>query len=213
MTRPLILQFRVSTLPVLVVGAGRVAARKIAVLMEHGARIRVIAPEIRAVLPRGEIQFSRREFRASDLDGHFLAVAATDSREVNAFVGEEARKRGIPVNIVDDPKRSTFLFTATVARGPLMLSVSTSGACPAIARRFRRGLDNTLSPALSAAMGRLAEIRSVLSESRLSKDERRALLETLADLVWEERETADDRLLLLLDEHLKNKTSDSWSDA
>ena len=112
--------------PCLVVGGGKVAARKAAALAEFGARVVQIAPEV-----------SGRGFEDGDVEGMTLAVAATDDPEVNRRVADLCKAKGIPVNVVDDPANCTFVFPAIFQKGPIVVAVSSGGACPVAAKLVR----------------------------------------------------------------------------
>jgi siroheme synthase-like protein len=121
----------------LVVGAGAVAARKARTLLECGARVTVVGERpgaACAALARRGASLAPRRFRAGDVRGQALVVAATDDRAVNAAVAAACRRRGIPVNAVDDPPNCDFIVPAVVRRGDLVVAVSTGGRSPAAAR-------------------------------------------------------------------------------
>jgi precorrin-2 dehydrogenase/sirohydrochlorin ferrochelatase len=121
----------------LVVGAGAVAARKARSLLDCGARVTAVgerpAAAFRALERRGVV-LKRRRFRAADIGRQALVIAATDDHAVNAAVSAAARRRGIPVNAVDDPPNCTFIVPAVVRRGDLTVAISTGGKSPAAAR-------------------------------------------------------------------------------
>jgi uroporphyrin-III C-methyltransferase / precorrin-2 dehydrogenase / sirohydrochlorin ferrochelatase len=141
-----------------VIGGGPVAARKLQMLTRYGARVTVIASEICAeiatMVANGSVTHHAREFEPRDLDTAFLAVAATDSQDVNREVSRLARARGILVNVVDQPALCTFILPSILDRAPVQIAVSTGGASPVLARLLRARLE-TLIP---AAYGRLAEV-------------------------------------------------------
>src|SRR3712207_3583592 len=110
-----------------VVGGGEVANRKARKLLQARARVVVISPEIGAELESAAVEVHRRPYREGDLEGAYLAFAATDSREVNAAVGREAQERGVPVNVVDRPSEGDFALPSTLRRGRLQVAVSTGG--------------------------------------------------------------------------------------
>lgn len=143
---------------VLLVGGGEVAAQKAGPLIEAGARLRVVAPDLvpalRARAEAGEAAWEQREVRPGDTAGAAVVVCATDQREVNRQVSDEARAAGIPVNVVDDPELCTFIVPSTVRRGPLQVSVSTGGRSPAFAKFMRKELEQ----AVGDEYGTLAEI-------------------------------------------------------
>ncbi|MFQ5876780.1 MAG: bifunctional precorrin-2 dehydrogenase/sirohydrochlorin ferrochelatase [Acidobacteriota bacterium] len=158
---PVVLDLR--GVPCLVVGAGRVASRKIAALVRAGARVRVVAPgaapRVRTLARRGRLVWVRSRYRRGGLGGARLVVAATSDRGVNREVAREAKRRGRFVNVVDDPDLCSLLFPAVLARGPLLLSVSTSGASPALARALRDELAKRYGPEYGAYVRLVATLR------------------------------------------------------
>ncbi len=143
--------------PVLLVGGGDVAARKFALLCEAGARVTVVAPRLGAemteALGRGACKHVAREFGASDLEGQWLAVAATNDPAVNACVSAVAHAARIPCNVVDDRELSSFIMPAIIDRSPVQIAVSTGGASPVLARLIRERLETLLD----GSLGPLAE--------------------------------------------------------
>lgn len=125
-------------LPVLVVGAGPVAARKVAGLAAAGARVTVVAPEVSAALDRSSVvALHERAFEPGDLDGMRLVVTATGRSDVDAAVAAAATAAGIWVNAADQPEDCSFILPAIARNGPLSIAVSTGGTSPALARRLR----------------------------------------------------------------------------
>ncbi len=111
--------------PIVVIGAGSIALRRIGVLQSFGASITVIAPE---ALPLPEsVAWIARSYRPGDLDGAFLVVAATDHRMTNAQVAQEARERGIFASIADSREESTFFFPAICTGSDLVAGVVSDG--------------------------------------------------------------------------------------
>jgi siroheme synthase-like protein len=129
-----------------VVGGGEVANRKARKLLQARARVVVISPEIGAELESVAVEIHRRPYREGDLEGAYLAFAATNSREVNAAVAREARGRGVPVNVADEPSEGDFALPSTLRRGRLQVAVSTGGASPTLARRIRGELEGAFGP-------------------------------------------------------------------
>ena len=127
--------------PVLLVGGGEVAARKFHLLRDAGASITVVAPqlgeELAAALARGAVRHHAREFAASDIEGAWLVVAATDDRAVNAAVSAAANAARIPCNVVDDRELSSFIMPAVIDRSPVQIAISTGGTSPVLARLVR----------------------------------------------------------------------------
>jgi uroporphyrin-III C-methyltransferase/precorrin-2 dehydrogenase/sirohydrochlorin ferrochelatase len=138
--------------PVLLVGGGAVAARKFGLLAEAHAVITVVAPslgaELAAALARQEFTHHAREFAATDIDGQWLVVAATDDRTVNAQVAAAANAARIPCNVVDDRELSSFIMPAIIDRSPVQIAVSTGGTSPVLARLIRERLETLLDGSL-----------------------------------------------------------------
>ena len=129
----------------LVVGGGEVAKRKAGVLLEAGASVRVVAPQIEpALAERQRVESIVARFAAQHLDGVTLVVAATNDRSVNQQVSELAHARNIPVNVVDDPELCSFIMPAILDRSPLMVAFSSGGASPVLTRMMRGKLESMI---------------------------------------------------------------------
>ncbi len=129
----------------LVVGGGSVGSRKAGVLLEAGARVRIVAPEMDDDLKgadRVEPIFAR--FEEKYLDGVALVIAATNDREVNMRVSELAQARNLPVNVVDDPELCSFIMPAILDRSPLMVAFSSGGASPVLTRMMRGKMETVI---------------------------------------------------------------------
>jgi len=144
--------------PVLVVGGGEVAARKIDLLLRAGAQVRVVAQslssEVEHLRHKSAIQWLAESFTADQLDDVFLVIAATDDAVLNAQVYEEANQRRVLANVVDDQPKCSFIFPSIVDRSPIVVAISSSGQAPVLARMLREKLE-TLLP---ASIGKMAEI-------------------------------------------------------
>ena len=127
---------------VVVIGGGKVAARKAAGLASTGARVRVIAPRVERGIAAEEVE--RRRYRVGDLAGAALAFAATNHRAVNHAVALEAHRRRIPVNVADSAEECTFMVPARVRRGDVEIAVSTGGRSPRLAKELRQRLEQVL---------------------------------------------------------------------
>jgi len=168
----------------LLVGAGTVALEKIGTLLKTGLCLRVVAPEareeVRALAAARKIEWVQKKFEPADLDGNFIAIAATDQPEVNAEVYREAVARGIPTNSVDDIPNCDFFFGSVVSRGDLQIAISTAGESPAVAQRLRREIDEQLPEDLGPWLARLGEMRREVLALHPRSEERRLLLHELA---------------------------------
>jgi precorrin-2 dehydrogenase/sirohydrochlorin ferrochelatase len=131
----------------LVVGGGEVGLEKVEGLLACGGDVTVVAPKVEEALAEyaaeGSIRWERREFVDADLDGRFLAIAATSETDVNIAVYEGAERRAMLVNVVDVPPLCNFILPAIVRTGPLAIAISTSGASPALAKRIKREIAET----------------------------------------------------------------------
>ena len=158
---PVFLQLRSSH--AVIVGGGRIAARKADLLLRAGARLTVIAPELhedlRSRLAAGELTHLAERFVPTHLDGAAIVVAATGLRDVNAAVSEAARERSVPVNVVDDASLSTFIFPAIIDRSPVIVAVGSSGQAPVLARWVRERIEAILPAGLGALARFMGERR------------------------------------------------------
>lgn len=176
---------KLDRLPVLVVGGGDVAERKIALLQAAGAVVTVgapaLTPALRAQLAQQQLHWRNGEFDESWLDEQRLVIAATDDRTVNARVYHAAEARAIPVNVVDDPELSRFIVPAIVDRSPIVIAISSGGRAPVLARRVRAQLESVLDESL----GRLADLaerfRQRAKQVFVSVSERRQFWESVFD--------------------------------
>jgi precorrin-2 dehydrogenase / sirohydrochlorin ferrochelatase len=128
--------------PCLVVGGGEVGLEKVEGLLACSGEVTLVSPdavpELEALAEEGSIHWERRTFREGDLDGRFLAIAATGDTDVNISVYEGAERRAMLVNVVDVPPLCNFILPAIVRTGPLAIAISTAGASPALAKRMKR---------------------------------------------------------------------------
>lgn len=129
----------------LVVGGGAVGTRKAGVLLEAGAKVRVVAPQIDDELKaKANVESIFERFEAKHLEGVSLIIAATNDRAVNKQVSELAQARNIPVNVVDDPELCSFIMPAILDRSPLMVAFSSGGASPVLTRIMRGKLESII---------------------------------------------------------------------
>jgi siroheme synthase-like protein len=168
----------------LMVGAGLVAESKIQSLLDAGAEVHVVAPKATAGIRRwadtGVIVWEQRAFSQDDLAGAVLVITATSSPEINEAVFQEARRRGVLCNSVDDPKRCDFYYGALVRRGDLQIAISTAGHSPALAQRLRLRLEVQFGPEYGRWLDQLGRIRQHLLKSNMNPEERKAVLHRLA---------------------------------
>jgi precorrin-2 dehydrogenase/sirohydrochlorin ferrochelatase len=131
---------------VLVVGGGKVAQRKIDILLECGASVNIISKKMTRVLQgyiqEEKVRFHGHEFNEDALQGAFLVIAATDDPILNSRIGTLAKDKGILVNVVDQPNDCNFIVPSLIKRGDLLIAVSTSGKSPALAKKIRETLSD-----------------------------------------------------------------------
>ena len=162
-----------------VAGAGAVATGKILGLLAAGARVLVIAPaatpRVAALVRAGKLAWHRRKFRAADLSGSFLVVAATSSPAVHERIWRAARRRNVLCNVVDDPARCDFFYPAIVRRGSLQIAISTGGRSPALAHQLRKSLARQFGSEFAGWLAHLGRVRSRLQLRELNIARRRRL--------------------------------------
>ena len=177
---PVFLQLR--SAHAVIVGGGSVAARKADLLLRAGARVTVIAPELRPDLSSrvraGELTHLAERFLPTHLDGAAIVIAATSLRDVNEAVSEAARERSVPVNVVDDASLSTFIFPAIIDRSPVIVAVGSAGQAPVLARWVRERIESIL-PASLGALARFMGARRQSVQQALRPAARRAFWERI----------------------------------
>jgi precorrin-2 dehydrogenase/sirohydrochlorin ferrochelatase len=152
--------------PCLVVGGGEIADGKLDALLLAGAVVTVVStdvrPRIATLAAEDQITLHQRPYRTSDLEGIYLAIAATDDRPLNARVVTEARAAGILTQAVDDIPYCDFFAVAVVRRGDLQLGISTNGRSPAFARWMRERLDSELPTEYGDLLAVLGDVRDTI---------------------------------------------------
>ncbi len=159
----------------LVVGGGDVAARKASVLLQAGAKLRIVAPQLNEAfkLPPGNEYLAER-FQTAHLDGMTLVIAATDDAAVNELVSREAKQRNIPVNVVDKPELCSFIMPAILDRSPIMVAFSSGGASPVLTRMLRGKLE-TMIPQNYSRLAAFAERFRELVKQRVTNPAKRRI--------------------------------------
>lgn len=187
--------------PCIVVGGGRVAERKVKGLLDCGARVTVISPELSPGLaaicePEG-ITWLPRAFQEGDLAGAFLVIAATDDTGVQRLVHQEASHRNILLNVADVPELCGFILPATHRQGDLAISISTGGKSPALARQLRLELEKNFGPEYKVFVNILGALRpAVLAAGQAQADNetlfnrllRQDMLDWIRDKDWDKIE-------------------------
>src|SRR5215471_8306121 len=163
---------------VVVIGGGEVAERKIESLLETGATIVVISPEvtsrIAALAGQQRVELQRRAYALGDCIGAALVLSATDDPEISRAAYKEASALGIFINTADQPALCSFIMPAVVRRGDIGIAISTSGTSPALAARLRRKISGVIGPEYARLVELLSrarlEIRSRVATEKNRKD-------------------------------------------
>jgi siroheme synthase-like protein len=173
-----------------VVGAGRIAARKVEALLEAGADVHVVAPEVGDEIARwrdaGRLTVDERPFAPDDLDGAWLATAATSDPAVNQAVHEAGEARRVWVNAADDPEHCSFTLMSVVRQGDLVVTIGTGGRSPALATYLKDHVTEEMGPEWAELLEMLSEARERLREGGTSSetvDWKRALDSGMLDLI------------------------------
>lgn len=198
------IQLDVQNRPCLVVGGGAVGTRKVNTLLECGARVTVVSQEVSPQLARlaadGRIELLQRPYRGSDLESMVLVIGATDDETLNRQISQDAKANRIPCNIADRPEVCSFILPSIVERGDLIITISTSGKSPALAKSLRRRLEKQFGEEYGEMLMLMGAIRRKLLSREHAPEAHKPLFEALieADLVEmiRDRRTTDiDQLL------------------
>jgi siroheme synthase-like protein len=165
--------------PAVVIGGGTIAEGKVLGLLEVDAQVTLIAPEVTPALRElagdGKIAWQQRPYQEGDLQGASIAISATDEREVNQRVWDEAQAGGILINVVDDPPHCDFIAPAIVRRGDITLAISTNGKMPALAAHLRRELEKSFGDEYLQLLEMIAPMREELNTRHLDYTVRQQL--------------------------------------
>lgn len=194
--------------PCVVIGGGKVAERKVLSLLDAGAEVRVISPDITPVLKKlagkKRIKLVQRAYRCGDLKGSFLAYSATNVHAVNRMVFKEAQKTGVLINVVDVPDLCNFIVPSVVERGDLLIAISTSGKSPALAKKIRRTLEKAFGKEYEVFLKIMGIIRKGLLKKGMESDKNKKIFEKLVnspllDLIKQKKKGEIDSILKKID--------------
>jgi precorrin-2 dehydrogenase/sirohydrochlorin ferrochelatase len=170
---------------VLVVGGGAVAQRKIESLLEYGASIYLISRELtdklKELVKIGKIRHIGEEFKESHLEKAFLVIAATDDKDLNHRISHSARKKGRLINAVDQPSDCSFIVPSIVKRGDLLISISTSGKSPALAKKIRLELGAQFGGEYETFLILMGQVRKEILALGLSQSENSRIFKQMVD--------------------------------
>ena len=165
----------------IVVGGGAVAERKILRLLENKAVVTVVSPQLTENLQKLQKQFIwiADTYQESYLEDSFLVIAATNSREVNQEIAQYCHAHNKLVNIIDSLEESNFTVNSTVQRGDLLLTISTGGASPALAKKIRQQLEEQYGPEYAVVLDIMRTLRAEVMEKISDEEKRRTFLQEL----------------------------------
>ena len=167
---------------VLLVGGGPVAASKLRQFVEAGADVLVVSPDVHPDITGSGVPIQKRPFRAADLDGAWLVVAAA-TPEVNREVAQAAEVRRVFVNAVDDPANATAFLSGVVRREGVTVAISTSGDAPGLTSLIREAVDAILPHDIGRWMAEARRVRAIWKQEQVPMAARKPLLlATLNDL-------------------------------
>ncbi|MBT2637568.1 NAD(P)-dependent oxidoreductase [Bacillus sp. ISL-39] len=193
---------------VVVIGGGRVAQRKVYGLLDAGAKVKVVSPELTSELLRlsetGEISWRPEPYAKENLEGALLIVAATNDRETNLAVKRDAAPYQL-VNLADHPEESDFQVPSVMKRGKLTIAVSTSGASPVLAKKICRQLEQMFDEQYESYLEFLASSRKEIKAAVKDETVRRKLLRTIADESFLKESYREERFARLLEEAIREE--------
>jgi siroheme synthase-like protein len=170
----------------LVVGGGEIGLEKVEGLLACDGRVTLLAPhavpELEQLAREGSIEWERREYAGpEDLEGVFIAIAATDDTDANIRVYEDAERRAMLVNIVDVPPLCNFILPAIVRTGPLAIAISTAGASPALAKRIKREIADSFGEPYARLAELLNEVRGWAKGTLPTYQDRKVFFESIVN--------------------------------
>lgn len=171
--------------PCVVIGGGKIAEGKVEGLLEAGAQVKIVSPDLTKTLhghvQAGRVSFLQREYQPGDLDGAFMVICATDKREINHQVWEEANANHQLVNVVDDTPYCNFIAPSTMRQGDLTIAISTGGKAPVLAVRLKEKFQREIGPHYAHFLRLAGKLRKPLAERIPDFETRKALWYQLID--------------------------------
>ncbi len=167
----------------LVVGGGKVAERKVKSLLQCGASVWVVSPSLTNGLAelaeKKQIHYSHRHYSSEDLRACFLVISAAGDLNINRKVADDCLAHNIPVNVVDEPDRCSFIVPSVMRRGDLCIAVSTGGKSPLLAKKIREGLEELFGPEYAEYLELMGALRKKIIQEVPDKQSRQKILESL----------------------------------
>jgi precorrin-2 dehydrogenase/sirohydrochlorin ferrochelatase len=164
-----------------VVGGGKVAERKVRLLINAGASVRLVSPNItgniKNLVEKGLIEHTGRNYRHGDLTGAFIVIAATSNTTLNTRIAQEARHL---VNVIDVPSEGNYIVPSVVKRGPLTIAISTEGASPAVSKAIRMEIEGLYGKEFALYLKFVERVRKKAIKEITNSKDREKFLKTLA---------------------------------
>lgn len=164
----------------IVTGGGKIAERKVVMLLKFNAEVKVISPKINGALSKllesGKIKVIEREYKDGDLNEASLVFAATNKKEINERIKNEAALKGILVNVVDDPVLCDFIVPSIVKKGPIVIAISTSGVLPSLSKKLRKEISEHISEDYIKYVQIVGNFRKLLIETVKDKKKRAEIM-------------------------------------
>ncbi|SVD89394.1 uncharacterized protein METZ01_LOCUS442248, partial [marine metagenome] len=163
----------------LVVGGGEIAFQKIYQLLDSNAQVTVVAPEIKKSIKLLPVKLINRKYRRGDIENIKLVIAATNDATVNNNIYKDSQKRGIPVNVVDQPDLCSFYMGSVYHDGDVKIAVSTNGKCPSFGRFLRDHIKNISKGLWGKALKDLATQREKIIQTLSTYLEKKEVMKQL----------------------------------
>lgn len=173
--------FKLNGQKVLVVGGGSVAVRKVRQLLNFGAEITVISPELaeelQELVTKNKLKWIEREYSSSEAGDYSLVIATTDDNEVNLHIYNDSVSKNIPINIVDKPELCTVFFPSIVSRGDMTIAIGSDGRAPFFTRAVRKELEKLIPQEYEKKVELSGIFREFVSGKNISSGSRQGLFE------------------------------------
>ena len=195
----------------LVVGGGVVATRKIKQLLTADAQVFVVASdigdELKNINESGEVHYIKQSYNEEHLEGKQLVIAATNDRQLNTEIAEQAKTKGILVNVVDNPEAGNFILPSIIDRSPIVIAVSTSGVAPVLTKLLSTRIETIVPFSYGKLAALIGQFRSLVKEKIPDRKDRRRFWENVLDGPIAEMFYAgqEKKTLKLLEEQLGNE--------
>jgi len=192
----------------LIVGAGKVAFRRARTMLEFGAEVKVIAPEVNnEFYSLDGVLIDKREITEVDIENHDIVIAATSDQAVNKHIAHICKEKNIPVNVVDNPDEGTFIFPAYEKTGNIVAAFSTGGNNPAVARYLKNAVNPYMTEELAECAEFLGMIRPIVKEQITDQKERKRIYNKLFEIyLMEERIPEKEDLIHIINELKEEKS-------